>query len=75
MPIGHQTVDKSPKYFAHRDIQFGYYLEFGYCDLGFQICDGYSKLLQSRPVILNFDVSLKRPAMAVDFSSFRWICL
>jgi hypothetical protein len=45
--IGHQTIDKSPECLGHWTFEFGYCLGFGYWDLGFQVYDVSSELLQS----------------------------
>ena len=66
MQNGRQTLDKSPECLGHWTLEFGYYLEFGYWDLGFQARNGDRELLQSCWVIIIVDVSRKDTIFDID---------
>jgi len=51
---------------GHWTLEFGDYLEFGYCDLGFQARNGDRELLKSYWVIINLDVSRKDTIFDID---------
>lgn len=57
MQKNHEPIDEAIECLGHWNFEFGYYLEFGYWDLGFQLCDDGREMLQSTRVIINFDVS------------------
>jgi len=64
----HQTLDKSSKCLGHWTFEFGYCLEFEYCDLGFYVLYDGRELLQSYWIKINFDVSLCQSLHPLDIA-------
>ena len=64
----HQNLDKSLKCLGHWTFEFGYYLEFEYCDLGFYVLYDGREWLQSYWININFDVNLFQSLHPLDIA-------